>query len=113
MTAVVGTFDSIKSAVPGRCARVLHYSLEQYSYNLAIYPANTEDDVLSRAQTKETREGWSLLTVKTETNGESWSTYERVKGGSFLGWFVVSVSLLGRLALCQTWGGCQLISSYQ
>ncbi len=27
--------------------------------------------------TRETREGWPLLTVKTEVNGDSWSSYER------------------------------------
>ncbi len=34
---------------------------------------------------RETREGWPLLTVKTEVNWDSKSTNER---GSFLGWFV-------------------------
>jgi hypothetical protein len=29
-------------------------------------------------QTRETREGWPLLTVETEANRDSWSTYERV-----------------------------------
>jgi hypothetical protein len=26
---------------------------------------------------RETREGWPLLTCATESNGDSWSTYER------------------------------------
>jgi hypothetical protein len=34
-------------------------------------------------QTRETRLGWPLLTVKTEANGDSWSTYER--GPSLVG----------------------------
>jgi hypothetical protein len=34
---------------------------------------------------RENREGWPLLTVKTEANGDSMSTNEK---GFFLGWFV-------------------------
>jgi hypothetical protein len=34
---------------------------------------------------RETREGWPLLTVETEANGESRST---ILKGSFLGWLV-------------------------
>ncbi len=33
--------------------------------------------------TRETREGWPLLTVETEANGDSWSIYER--GPSLVG----------------------------
>ncbi len=33
----------------------------------------------------ETREGWPLLAVETEANGDSWSTNDK---RPFLGWFV-------------------------
>ncbi len=36
-----------------------------------------------RVRPKETREGWPLLTVETEVNGDSWSIYER--GPSLVG----------------------------
>ncbi len=36
--------------------------------------------------TRETREGWPLLTVETETTGDSW---EYILKGSSLGWVVV------------------------
>ncbi len=35
--------------------------------------------------TRETREGWPLVTVETEVNGDSKSTTKR---GPFLGWLV-------------------------
>ncbi len=34
---------------------------------------------------RETRDGWPLLTVETEVNGDSKSTNER---GPYFGWFV-------------------------
>jgi hypothetical protein len=39
--------------------------------------------VVGMGSTRETREGWPLMTVDTEANGDSGSTK-----GSFLGWFV-------------------------
>ncbi len=45
---------------------------------------------LPRNTHKETREGWPMLTVETEANGDSWSTCERVPSLDG-GWFVVLV----------------------
>ncbi len=39
---------------------------------------------------RETREGWPLLTVETEKNGESWEYRYKWKG-SFFHWFIVLV----------------------
>jgi hypothetical protein len=40
------------------------------------------------AMDRETRERWSLLSVETEANRDSWSTYEMIRVGS-LGSFIV------------------------
>jgi hypothetical protein len=34
--------------------------------------------VLPKSQSRETREGWPLLTVETVASGDSWSTYEGI-----------------------------------
>jgi hypothetical protein len=37
----------------------------------------TPDSDNNKGSTREAREGWPLLTVETEANGDLWSTYER------------------------------------
>jgi hypothetical protein len=41
--------------------------------------------VVGMGSTRETREGWPLLTVETEANGDSGSAYDRVLPGLFRG----------------------------
>jgi hypothetical protein len=50
-----------------------------------VIEARTITTLASRARTRETREGWALLTVETGTNGDSKSTYNR---NGVLLWFV-------------------------
>ncbi len=51
----------------------------------------------NNASTKETREGWPLLTVETKVNGDTKRTNKRCH---FLGWFVVLVVPVQEILFC-------------
>jgi hypothetical protein len=58
------------------------------SFSLAFFKFQSTTGKLA---SRETRVGWLLLTVQTEANGDSWSTYEK---GSFAGSFGLVVVAL-------------------
>jgi len=60
--------------------------------NDELFPCQLHIFSIRGMKTRDTREGWPLLTVETEVNGYSWSTYER--GSSFVGCWAFRVDTI-------------------